>query len=226
MPARKLRKALCQLLASSTKSRNRMGHKIGLNSGYKMQQMIRTSDTHIFSVCCAEPLRCVLLILTDGTGGVMLLTGDVVGADWRSGQPGAGGSGAGPVATTAQAIVQVYAARAFSWRGAFGVHTWIAVKADRCGSDTRSIISWGGGRVTPASGLAVGHDRPDRHWFGAEPEAPGSLGRGRCRWTIIIEKVDAAARAYPYQYEYGLWPGPNSNTFTSWVARQVPELRP
>ena len=31
-------------------------------------------------------------------------------------------------ATTPEAVVQVYAARAVSWRGVFSVHTWIAVK--------------------------------------------------------------------------------------------------
>src|SRR3546814_6704357 len=32
-----------------------------------------------------------------------------------------------PAAATPEAVVQVYAARAFDWRGAFAVHTWIAV---------------------------------------------------------------------------------------------------
>src|ERR1700684_1896688 len=31
-------------------------------------------------------------------------------------------------ATTQEAVIQVYAARAVSWRGIFAVHTWIAVK--------------------------------------------------------------------------------------------------
>ena len=31
--------------------------------------------------------------------------------------------------------------------------------------------------------------------------------------------------AYPYTHEYRLWPGPNSNTFTAYIVRQVPELR-
>jgi len=36
--------------------------------------------------------------------------------------------------------------------------------------------------------------------------------------------VDRAARAYPWADTYKAFPGPNSNTFTAWVARQVPEL--
>jgi hypothetical protein len=31
-------------------------------------------------------------------------------------------------ATTDEAVVQVYAARTLGWRGAFGLHTWIAAK--------------------------------------------------------------------------------------------------
>jgi hypothetical protein len=29
---------------------------------------------------------------------------------------------------------------------------------------------------------------------------------------------------YPYPNEYRAWPGPNSNTFTAYIAREVPEL--
>ena len=32
------------------------------------------------------------------------------------------------------------------------------------------------------------------------------------------------ANDYPYKRQYSVWPGPNSNTFTAWVARSVPEL--
>jgi hypothetical protein len=34
-----------------------------------------------------------------------------------------------------------------------------------------------------------------------------------------------AAKSYPYPDEYNAWPGPNSNTFTAWITREVPELR-
>ena len=47
--------------------------------------------------------------------------------DWRTAPRHSIGIAPDP-ATTPEAVVQVYAARAFGWRGAFGVHTWIAVK--------------------------------------------------------------------------------------------------
>jgi hypothetical protein len=40
----------------------------------------------------------------------------------------------------------------------------------------------------------------------------------------LIARIDRAARDYPHAGEYSMWPGPNSNTFTAWVARAVPEL--
>jgi hypothetical protein len=41
----------------------------------------------------------------------------------------------------------------------------------------------------------------------------------------MITKIEAAVRAYPYPASYRTWPGPNSNTFTAYVARAVPEMR-
>jgi len=41
---------------------------------------------------------------------------------------------------------------------------------------------------------------------------------------VEIPRIDAAARSYPYAGEYSAWPGPNSNTFTAWITRAVPEL--
>ncbi|MBI3064585.1 MAG: DUF3750 domain-containing protein, partial [Deltaproteobacteria bacterium] len=40
-----------------------------------------------------------------------------------------------------------------------------------------------------------------------------------------IPKIIEAVGTYPYPNEYNVWPGPNSNTFTAHVGRQVPELQ-
>ena len=40
----------------------------------------------------------------------------------------------------------------------------------------------------------------------------------------LIETVDRAARTYPWPEHNNAYPGPNSNTFTAWVARQVPQF--
>jgi hypothetical protein len=118
-------------------------------------------------------------------------------------------------------MVQVYAARARGAKGAFGVHTWIAVKPARAAAWTvYEVIGW---RLRWAdSALAIRSRDPDAPWFGSEPELLAERrGEGV---DELIRRIDAAARAYPYAREYTLWPGPNSNTFTAWVARAVPEL--
>ena len=38
------------------------------------------------------------------------------------------------------------------------------------------------------------------------------------------DRIESAVAAYPCAQRYRVWPGPNSNTFTAFVARQVPEL--
>jgi len=193
------------------------GHKSAAFRTYDAR-MIRTTARHFFR--WLRRVAIALLVLLLGPG-VMLVTGDVVGADWRSASRKPAGLAPDP-SENRQAVVQVYAARAFSWRGAFGVHTWIAVKPTDAEQYTvYHILGW---RTRySGSGLAIGRDQPDRHWFGAEPQVLAQLeGEGV---DDIIARIDAAARRYPYDREYGLWPGPNSNTFTSWVARQVPELR-
>jgi hypothetical protein len=40
----------------------------------------------------------------------------------------------------------------------------------------------------------------------------------------MIDNIRAAIARYPYPYEYRAWPGPNSNTFTAYIAREVSEL--
>ena len=40
-----------------------------------------------------------------------------------------------------------------------------------------------------------------------------------------IDRVHDAANSYPYNDVYTIWPGPNRNTFTAYVARAVPEMR-
>lgn len=125
-------------------------------------------------------------------------------------------------ATTPEAVVQVYAARAWGWRGYFGVHTWIAVKPTKAPEYTvYEVIGW---RLRwGESALVVRHRAPDARWFGNAPALLIDLrGDGV---DDIIRRVDVAARRYPYAGEYTVWPGPNSNTFTAFVAREVPELK-
>ncbi|MDX1561815.1 MAG: DUF3750 domain-containing protein, partial [Gammaproteobacteria bacterium] len=125
-------------------------------------------------------------------------------------------------ATTSEAVVPVYAARAVRWRGYFGVHTWIAVKPTNAASFTvYEVTRWGMRRN--GSMVSVSDRAPDSRWYGNAPELIADLrGDGV---DDVIARIDAAARAYRYADDYRVWPGPNSNTFTAFVLRDVPELR-
>lgn len=156
-----------------------------------------------------------------GAGAALLgiAAGPVVG-DWRTASREPVGLAPDP-ATTPEAVVQVYGARAVRWRGYFGVHTWLAVKPSGAAAYTvYEVIGW---RLRwNDTALAIHQRAPDGRWFGNEPELLAERrGDGV---DALIERIDRAARAYPYGNEYRLWPGPNSNTFTAWVARTVPEL--
>jgi len=132
-------------------------------------------------------------------------------------------SGQAPDPTvTPEAVIQVYAARAVGWRGALGVHTWIAVKPVGAPAFTRyEVVGWGVDRGAPA--VRVDRLPPDAYWFGARPDVLVDVrGEGV---DALIERVEAAIASYPYPASYRLWPGPNSNTFTAYVGRAVPELR-
>ena len=71
--------------------------------------------------------------------------------------------------------------------------------------------------------VAIHQRDPDARWYGNSPELLAEK-RG-AEAESLIPRIDAAARAYPYASEYTMWPGPNSNTFTAWIARAVPELQ-
>lgn len=124
--------------------------------------------------------------------------------------------------TTPEPVIQVYAARARGWRGILGVHTWIAVKHGGELTYTRyEVIGWGVDRGLPA--VRVNRAGPDDYWFGERPDKLVDL-RGPAI-DDVIARVKGAVAAYPYPSTYRLWPGPNSNTFTAFVARAVPALR-
>lgn len=140
--------------------------------------------------------------------------------DWRTASHAPTGTAPDP-ARVREAVVQVYAARAFSWRGAFGVHTWVAVKPAGAAEYTvYEVIGW---RLRYADSVVAIHTRaPDARWYGAVPELLADK-RGKAA-EALIPRIDAAARAYPWAHQYTIWPGPNSNTFTAWITRSVPEL--
>ncbi|MBM3568286.1 MAG: DUF3750 domain-containing protein [Alphaproteobacteria bacterium] len=138
---------------------------------------------------------------------------------------GSGARGDAPLAPDparhADAVVQVYHARTWGWRGALATHPWIAVKEKDAAIYTRyEVIGWRmryGGEA-----LSISHRAPDAPWAGNAASLLVDL-RGEAAAAAIPRIKDAVAR-YPYKDRYQTWPGPNSNTFVAWVGREVPEL--
>lgn len=144
-----------------------------------------------------------------------------VGQGWWELRRDSSGQSPDPAATP-EAVLQVYAARTVGWRGLVAVHTWISVKRSGAAEYTRfEVIGWGVDRGLPA--VRVNRAGPDNYWFGSRPDCLVDLrGPGVDQ---LIDKVEAAIATYPYRDSYRTWPGPNSNTFTAYIGRSVPELR-
>jgi hypothetical protein len=116
-------------------------------------------------------------------------------------------------------VVQVYAARTFGWRGAFGVHSWIAYKREGELAYTRYDVTFWGGPPHVRRNISG----PDTEWFGTTPDLlVDRRGEGVEK---LIDEVEAAVQSYPYTGIYRTWPGPNSNTFVAHIGRNVPDLR-
>ncbi|MEP2653367.1 MAG: DUF3750 domain-containing protein [Paraglaciecola sp.] len=141
--------------------------------------------------------------------------------NWREASREPAGLAVNP-AITKDAVIEFYAADAFSWRGWFAVHTWIAVKPEDATEYTvYEVVGWRVKQGLPAL-KQYQTTTPDRYWYGAKPDKVLSIQGGKA--IQLIPKVTAAINRYPWANEYTLFPGPNSNTFPQWVGLQVPEL--
>ena len=119
------------------------------------------------------------------------------------------------------AVIQVYGADVWGVRGRFAIHTWIVTKAaDADRYQKYQVIGWRQRRGQ--SVVSITSDRPDGDWFGSKPILLLDI-RGSEAETLI-DAVHDAALSYPYDNEYVMYPGPNSNSFLAWIALEVPEL--
>ncbi len=120
------------------------------------------------------------------------------------------------------ALIQVYAAHAYNWRGLFAVHTWIAFK-NKSADHYRifQVTLWRLLQGHPSS-ISETTGPPDRTWFGNKPKIILSIRGDKAE--KLIPKVINAINSYPFAADYTAWPGPNSNTFIAHIGRAVPEL--
>ncbi len=138
-------------------------------------------------------------------------------ANWRDADWSATGIAPDP-RIERRAVVQVYAARAGRWKGIFATHSWILVKPANAARFTRfEVVGWG-------APVRVDNFPADGRWYGRDPWIVSDL-RGAAA-EKLIPRIRRAVGNYPHRArgDYGVWPGPNSNTFVAWVSRQVPEF--
>ena len=138
---------------------------------------------------------------------------------WRTAERGS--AGIAPEVALEEAAVLVYAAATYGWRGYFADHTWVATK--RIGDadyEIYEVLGWRAYRGQPV--VSVSRGEPDRYWYGSKPRELARM-QGR-QVESIIDKIEQAVENYPWPNQYRIFPGPNSNTFTAWIAEQVPEL--
>src|SRR5713101_5597369 len=163
----------------------------------------------------------LFLVFFFGPALVYVTGGARLRGDWRTASQAPVGLAPDPLRVR-EAVVHVYAARAAAWRGVFSVHTWVAVKPANAERYTRyEVIGWR--LYRGLSPVSVSSDRaPDAQWFGAHPwllrEVRGTAAEA------VIAALPSVVASYPYANRYAVWPGPNSNTFTAYLARHVPQL--
>ncbi|WP_277966132.1 DUF3750 domain-containing protein [Pantoea trifolii] len=138
---------------------------------------------------------------------------------WASARRDSASIAPDPQRYAAEAIVQVYAAPTYGWKGAVAVHPWIIFKrAGETRYNRYEVISWGSGdKVRRNSNL------PDGYWYGAKPRLLVDH-RGNSA-EAMIPQIEAAIKSYPWPTTYHAWPGPNSNTFMAHIGREVPALK-
>ena len=119
------------------------------------------------------------------------------------------------------AIIQVYGADVWGFRGNFAIHTWIATKA-RGAADYQvyQVIGWRLRRGRSVVSITEGN--PARPWYGSPAILLHEIRGDEAQ--ALVDPVHDAALSYPFDREYKMWPGPNSNSFTAWIGLEVPGL--
>jgi hypothetical protein len=122
------------------------------------------------------------------------------------------------------AVVQVYAARTWGKKGWLAVHTWIVTKArDENFYRRHEIVGWQLRWSDNALRSSRWNNYDNPEWYGNS--ATLLVEHRGAGVDEMINRIEAAIETYPYKSNYRLWPGPNSNTFTAYLGKAVPELK-
>jgi hypothetical protein len=151
------------------------------------------------------------------------LSGEGVGRiPWSAAARHSAGIAPDPAQMAGTAIVQVYSAPTYGWRGLVAQHPWIIVKrADEKEFRRYDVIGWR--RNQHGRHVQRDYALPDGFWYGKSPRLLADhRGKGA---EAMIGRIEAAIESYPFADSYRAYPGPNSNTFLAHIGREVPELK-
>jgi hypothetical protein len=143
-----------------------------------------------------------------------------VAQGWRTADRSSVGIAPTP-AEEPRAVVQIYAARTYGWKGHLAVHSWIATKEPNASTfDVYEVIGYYAQHGNPV--IRHSQRAPDQRWFGNDPELIFDARGDKA--AAMIPHILKAIASYPYPDSYRVWPGPNSNTFVSHIMRNTPGI--
>lgn len=116
------------------------------------------------------------------------------------------------------AAMYIMAARTGGLKGALSDHSWVVVKdKDALQYERWDKVGWGD---------PIRHNRypADGHWYSNVPQIV--VEKHGAEAEALIPMVRAAIESYPFAMRggYHIFPGPNSNSFTAYVMREVPGI--
>lgn len=118
--------------------------------------------------------------------------------------------------------VQIFSARTWGMKGMLAHHTWLSyIRVGDPQYTVAHIIGWR--RYRGKSVLVIEKDIPDRLWYGNHPNLIDELTGSKA--AKAIKKIESLLKSYPHKNNYVLWPGPNSNTFTAHIIRNIDGLK-
>jgi len=125
-----------------------------------------------------------------------------------------------PAAADPEPAVYLLAGGTGGWEGTFAHHTRIVTQGAGAPRHTGyDVVGWG-------RPVRTDHLPPDSHWYSNSPSVVASVRGPEAAEAIAV--IERAVAAYPFSNagSYKAWPGPNSNTFIGYLAREVPALAP
>lgn len=137
------------------------------------------------------------------------LSGEGLGKrPWHAAPRHSAGIAPDPVRQADVAMVQIYSAATYGWRGLVAQHPWLIFKRFGATAFTRyDVIGWHAGDV-----IRRNYALPDGLWYGAQPKLlVDHRGDGV---DAMIDQIELAIGSYPYANAYRSYPGPTATPFS------------